>query len=136
MHSHRIERARRYSIHAALVAPVRAVLRSLDPELPFIEVRTLRQEVDTSLWQERLLAGLSTIFGCFAALLAGIGLYGALDFSVKAKTREIGVRAALGPVPCALCGCFSVKRCCRSRQERWWGSLLPGLCALDSCAAL
>ncbi len=84
---------------AVLIPPVRAVLRSLDPELPFIEVRTLRQEVDTSLWQERLLAWLSTIFGCFAALLAGIGLYGALEFSVKAKTREIGVRAALGASP-------------------------------------
>lgn len=84
---------------AALIAPTQAVLRSLDSELPFIEVRTLRQEVDTSLWQERLLAWLSTIFGCFAALLAGIGLYGALDFSVKAKTREIGVRAALGASP-------------------------------------
>ncbi len=83
----------------SLIAPVRQVLRSLDPELPFIEVRTLRQEVDTSLWQERLLAWLSTLFGCFAALLAGIGLFGALDFSVKAKTREIGIRAALGATP-------------------------------------
>ncbi len=84
---------------SSLVAPVRQVLRSLDPELPFIEVRTLREEVDTSLWHERLLAWLSTLFGCFAALLAGIGVYGALDFSVKAKTREVGVRAALGATP-------------------------------------
>jgi len=81
---------------ASLIAPVREALRSLDPELPFVEVATLREEVETSLWQERLLAGLSTIFGCFAAVLAGIGLYGALDFAVKARTREIGVRVALG----------------------------------------
>src|SRR6185437_6196691 len=58
---------------AALIAPVRHVLRSLDPEFPFVEVTTLREEVETSLWQERLLAWLSTIFSCFDALLAGIG---------------------------------------------------------------
>jgi predicted lysophospholipase L1 biosynthesis ABC-type transport system permease subunit len=81
---------------AALIAPVREVLRSLDPELPFVELTTLRQEVETSLWQERLLAWLSTIFSCFAALLAGIGLYGALDFAIRIRTREIGIRTALG----------------------------------------
>lgn len=84
---------------ASAIQPVRAALRSLDPELPFIEVRTLREEVETSLWQERLLAGFSSMFSCFAALLAGIGLYGALDFAVRARTREIGVRVALGADP-------------------------------------
>jgi predicted permease len=87
---------------AALIVPVRETLRKLAPGLPFIEVRTLRQEVEASLWQERLLAWLSTLFGCFAALLAGIGLYGSLDFGVKARRREIGVRAALGASPSRL----------------------------------
>jgi len=86
----------------ATIAPVREVLRRLAPGLPFIEVRTLRQEVEASLWQERLLAWLSTLFGGFAALLAGIGLYGSLDFGVKARRREIGVRAALGASPSRL----------------------------------
>ncbi len=84
---------------ASLIAPVREVMRSLDPELPFIEVSTLRDEVDASLWQERLLAWLSSTFSCFAALLAGLGLYGALDFAVRGRTREIGVRVALGAGP-------------------------------------
>jgi hypothetical protein len=84
---------------AAAIAPVREVLRRLAPGLPFVEVRTLREEVETSLWQERLLAWLSVLFGSFAALLAGIGLYGALDFGVKARRREIGVRIALGASP-------------------------------------
>jgi ABC-type antimicrobial peptide transport system permease subunit len=62
-------------------------------------VRTLREEVETSLWQERLLASLSSIFGAIAALLASIGLYGALDYAVRSRAREIGVRIALGAQP-------------------------------------
>jgi predicted permease len=50
-----------------VIAPVREILRKLAPGLPFIEVRTLRQEVEASLWQERLLAWLSTLFGGFAS---------------------------------------------------------------------
>lgn len=91
----------------ALIAPIRRLLRSLDPEMPFIEVRTLRQDVDASLWQERLLAMLSGIFGAIAALLASIGLYGALDYAVKSRTREIGVRTALGARPGRIAGLFS-----------------------------
>lgn len=82
-----------------MIAPVRKVLRSLDPELPFIEVRTLREEVESSLWQERLLAALSMIFGAIAVLVASLGLYGALDYAVKSRTREIGVRVAVGAEP-------------------------------------
>lgn len=91
----------------AMIAPVRQILRSLDPELPLIEVRILREEVEATLWQERLLASLSTIFGAIAALLASIGLYGALDYSVKSRTREIGVRIALGAKPGRIIGLLS-----------------------------
>ena len=84
---------------ASLIPAVRRVLHSLDPELPFTEVATLNQEVDASIWQERLLAWLSMVFGGFAALIAGLGLYGALDYAVRARTREIGIRLALGSSP-------------------------------------
>lgn len=90
-----------------MIAPVREIVRSLDPGLPIIEVRTLRDEVEASLWQERLLASLSTIFGAIAVLLASIGLYGALDYAVKSRTREIGVRIALGAQPARIVGLFS-----------------------------
>ena len=91
----------------AIIAPVQQVLRSLDPELPFLEVKTLREEVEASLWQERLLAALSSAFGGIAALLASIGLYGALDYAVKSRTREIGVRMALGAQPARIVSLLS-----------------------------
>jgi predicted permease len=112
-----------------MIAPVRELLRSLDPELPFIEVRSLREEVEASLWQERLLAWLSTIFGGIAALLASIGLYGALDYAVKARTREIGVRMALGAGPARIIGLLS-------REVLLWiaGGVALGLCGYAAAA--
>ena len=71
-----------------MIAPVRKVLWSLDPELPFVEVHTLHEEVEASLWQERLLAWLSTTFAAIAAVLASIGLYGALLRNEIAHTRD------------------------------------------------
>ncbi len=107
----------------AMIAPVRDLLRSLDPEMPFTEVLTLRQEVEASLWQERLLAVLSTIFGVVAGLLASIGLYGALDYAVKSRTREIGVRMALGARPAGVIGLFS-----REAAVLTTGGIVVGVC--------
>jgi predicted permease len=113
----------------AMIAPIREVLRSLDPEMPIIEVRTLREEVEASLWQERLLAWLSTIFGGIAALLASIGLYGALDYAVKSRTREIGVRMALGARPARIIGLLS------GDVLLWTGcGVAAGLCAYAAAA--
>jgi predicted permease len=108
----------------AMIAPVRAILRSLDPELPLIEVRTLREEVEASLWQERVLALLSAIFGAIAGLLASIGLYGALEYAVKSRTREIGLRMALGAHPARIVGLFS-----REALLLTASGLALGLCA-------
>lgn len=75
---------------------LRAGLKSLDPHLPLYNVKTLATEIDESLVQERLVTWLSAAFGLLATLLTALGLYGVLTFSVARRTREIGIRVALG----------------------------------------
>lgn len=75
---------------------LRAELKALDQHLPLYNVKTLSTEIDESLVQERLVTWLSSAFGLLATLLTALGLYGVLTFSVARRTREIGIRVALG----------------------------------------
>ena len=75
---------------------LRAELKTLDPHLPLYNIKTLATEIDESLVQERLVTWLSLAFGLLATLLTALGLYGVLTFSVARRTREIGIRVALG----------------------------------------
>jgi predicted permease len=80
----------------AIINSVRQIIHKLDPAVPVMEVATLAQEVQNSLWQERLVALLSAFFSLIALVLADIGLYGALAYSVSRRTRELGIRMAVG----------------------------------------
>ncbi|HXF25763.1 MAG TPA: ABC transporter permease, partial [Bryobacteraceae bacterium] len=75
---------------------IHRALRSLDPALPLIKLKTLEQQIDQTQFVDRLIAWLTSAFGLLATLLASIGLYGVTAFSVARRTREIGIRMALG----------------------------------------
>jgi predicted permease len=79
-----------------LIGAVRRKVQNLDPNVPIYAMRTTEEQIDQSLRTERLVASLSAVFGVLATLLAVIGLYGVMAYTVARRTREIGIRMALG----------------------------------------
>ena len=80
----------------ALAGAVRNEIRNIDPDQPVADIRTMEQRLNDSLWQPRFNMLLLTIFASVAILLAAIGIYGMISYSVTQRTSEIGIRVALG----------------------------------------
>jgi predicted permease len=79
-----------------LVGAVRQAMASVDPGMPLISIRTLREQVASQFIQQRLLARLTSFFGILSLVLASIGLYGVTAYNAGRRVNEIGVRIALG----------------------------------------
>ena len=79
-----------------IIRAVREALLEREPGLPIVKVETMQEQVNDSLWQERLLVALAVMFSGVSVLLAGLGLYGLLAYDASQRRREFGIRVALG----------------------------------------
>jgi ABC-type antimicrobial peptide transport system permease subunit len=80
----------------SVVGSIRSVVQSVDKDLPLIDVRTQTEQIKASIAPERIFAAVTAGFGVLALILASIGVYGILAFTVGRRVNEIGIRMALG----------------------------------------
>jgi predicted permease len=81
---------------ASIAPSLRQVVREADASLPVFDMKTMERQIDEDMFSDRIVSLLSGFFGVLATLLAGIGLYGLMSYTVTRRTREIGIRMALG----------------------------------------
>jgi predicted permease len=107
---------------AALAPALRKVVKSVDRDLPIIDLRTQRQQIEATVQVQRALAALTTCFGLLGLALACVGVYGVMAYSVAQRTHEIGIRLALGAQPAHVRGMVL-------RQSTWiaGGGIVAGV---------
>jgi predicted permease len=81
---------------AGVMNGIRAVVKQMDANVPVEKLRTMKQAISNSMQTDRMIATLAIAFGVLAAILAAVGLYGTLSYTVTRRTREFGIRIALG----------------------------------------
>jgi predicted permease len=114
---------------ASAIALLTEMLRGIGPGLAPTDVATMEEEIDTSLWQERLLAALSSIFAVLSAMVAGLGLFGMLAYAVSRRSREIGIRVAVGATVGRIAGMV-----CRDAAWAVAPGVLLGVAAYAACS--
>lgn len=110
---------------AELTPALRRVVQSADSDLPMIDTRTQREQIEADMQMERAFAALTAGFGVLALALACVGVYGVMAYSVSQRTNEIGIRLALGAVPAQV-------RAMILRESTWLA--LIGIVAGVACA--
>ncbi len=81
---------------SSLLGPIRREIQALQPALPVVDVRVMEDTIGRALYAASMSTGLIAAFGALALLLAAVGIYGVLSFSIASRTHEIGIRLALG----------------------------------------
>ena len=94
--SHMVIHARFAGAATGVAGAIRQVVHTLDPEAPVFDVHLVQEELDRSLLRERLVGFITGLFGGLALVLAGVGLYGLMAYGVSRRTREFGIRMAVG----------------------------------------